>query len=160
MFAPARTAAGSTAAFHGDAASAQVQVCQGRTWAAALWVQILGLGKFKDLCIECVQHRQCKREAVGSAVDAIYQDALGHGNPIGLELQGQVGVRHFALFAQFLNQLFGSVFVKLPRLHLLVSCIVFDALILKSTTLFRPNASNLMHLHKPHGCTGDQFEHE
>lgn len=126
----------------------QVSLGERATIAIALWMQLLGFWQLQHFCSQRIKHGQSKRKIECTAVDAIYQNPLGHMHAMRLQLQGQVRIRHVSAVAQFFNQRLGPSLVKLPGFHSYLSCIEIDARILKSIRVLERNASKLMYSYK------------
>lgn len=138
-------------------AIAQVELGKRLAISRTHWVQVFGLGEFQELCAQCVQDHHGKGEAVRAAVDAVYQDAFANGRTVRLQLKRQVGIRHLPGLPQFLNELFSPSLVKRAGFHFSLSCMVFNARILKVFKAKTAHASNSMHAYKAREFTASHY---
>lgn len=89
------------------------------------------LGHVQRLLAQRRQDHQTEGEAEPAAVDAVNQHSVVHEHTKAFQPAGEFLVGHALRFAQVFDERLGPSLVKVTRLHLRQSCIVFDALILK-----------------------------
>jgi hypothetical protein len=130
-------------------ATAKVKLGQRLSFSRTQWVQVFGLGKLQELRTQGIQNHHGEGEAVGAAVDAVYQDAFADGRAVRLQLERQVGIGHLPGLPQFLDELFSPSLVKRAGFHFPQSCMIFNARILKAFKAKTTHASNSMYAYKP-----------